>query len=483
MTTQKASNDPPKESLWALGATQAARLLGEGRITAEALTASCLERIAAIEPKVRAFAFLDAEQALADARECDRRRKAGLPGGPLFGLPVGIKDIIDVARTPTELGSPLHRGRRPRRDATLVARLRSAGAVVLGKTVTTEFAYFTPGPTRNPRDLDRTPGGSSSGSAAAVAAAMLPLAVGTQTNGSMIRPASFCGVFGMKPTFGLIPRTGVLNLSETLDTVGGYGRSLEDVALLIDALAGHDAGDAATRPEPAPRLAAYLAQAPRLKPRLAFVETPRWAEAEADTKAAFAELRDVLGDAVQPVELPAWAAGAWDAQRVIMHSEMAHNLGSDYERGRLRDGEPLMSDRLAQLIEDGRTVRAIDYHQARALQRALQAELAELFSAYDAILTPAAPGQAPTGMATGSPVFCTPWTLAGTPAVSLPILSGAEGLPIGLQIVGGTGEDARLLATARWVLEAVAAEQPPARRKAAKGATRGAKGRDGTRRR
>ena len=464
--------DTVRDNLWTLGATEALRLLNEGRITAEALAASCLDRIAAVEPKVRAFAFLDQERALADARECDRRRKAGLPTGPLFGLPVGVKDIIDVAGTPTEFGSPLHRGRRPRRDAVLVARLRSAGAVVFGKTVTTEFAYFTPGPTRNPRDFDRTPGGSSSGSAAAVAAAMLPLAIGTQTNGSMIRPASFCGVFGLKPSHGLIPRTGVLNLSETLDTVGGYGRSLADVALLIDALSGHDAGDPATAPEPGPRLAEYLATAPRLKPRLAFVETPRWSEAEPDTKAGFAELIEVLGDAVLRVELPPWFAGAWDAQRIIMHSEMAHNLKAEYQRGRPQAGDTRMSDRLAQLIEEGRDLRAADYLQALALQRALRAELAELFTSFDAILTPAAPGQAPVGMATGSPVFCTPWSLAGTPAVSLPILTGAGGLPIGVQMVGGVGEDARLLATARWVLDAVTSPERPG--KAAGGKVAGA---------
>jgi len=463
MTSRGAGRSEPKDSLWALGASEAAALLAQGRITAEALTASCLERIASLEPEVKAFAFLDRERALADARECDRRRKSGLPAGPLFGLPVGVKDIVDVARTPTELGSPLHRGRRPRRDATLVSRLRAAGAVILGKTVTTEFAYVTPGPTRNPHDLERTPGGSSSGSAAAVAAAMLPLAIGSQTNGSMIRPASFCGVFGMKPSHGLVPRTGVLNLSETLDHIGGYARSLEDLALLIDAIAGYDAGDEATRPEPAPRLAEYLAAAPRLKPRLAFVPTPRWEEAEADTRAAFAELIEVLGDAVHRVDLPEWVSAAWDAQWCIMQAEMAFNLRAEYERGRTDAGEPLMSDRLATVIEEGRGVTVVQYHEALALRRAVQAELAELFAVYDAVLTPSAPGQAPRGMATGSPVFCTLWTLAGTPSLSLPLLSGDDGLPIGLQMVGGIGEDARLLATARWVLERVA--PPPAKTK------------------
>jgi Asp-tRNA(Asn)/Glu-tRNA(Gln) amidotransferase A subunit family amidase len=445
-----------KERLWALNATEAARRLGEGRITAEALTASCLERIAALEPKVHAFAFLDAERALADARESDRRRKTGLPGGPLFGLPVGIKDIVDTAGMATECGSPLERGRRPRRDATLVARLRAAGAVILGKTVTTEYAVYHPGPTRNPHDLERTPGGSSSGSAAAVAAAMLPLAVGTQTNGSVIRPASFCGVYGMKPSFGAISRAGVLTQAPALDQIGGFARSLEDLALLLDAMIGHDPADLATRPEPAPRLAEQLARAPRLKPRLAFVESARWPEAEEDTKAAFAELIETLGDAVQPVQLPSFFDQGWEMQRRIMLSELAHNLAPAYARGRPAKGEQLLSDRLAAMIEEGRQVSAVAYHEARAAQRVMQAELDELFAVHDAVLTPAAPGQAPRGMATGSPVFCSLWTLAGVPALSLPILSGADGLPIGVQMVGGFGEDGRLLATARWVTELVA---------------------------
>jgi Asp-tRNA(Asn)/Glu-tRNA(Gln) amidotransferase A subunit family amidase len=264
----------------------------------------------------------------------------------------------------------------------------------------------------------------------------------------------------MKPSFGAISRTGVLTQAPALDQIGGFARSLEDLALLMDAMFGHDPADLATRPEPAPRLSEQLAAAPRLKPRLAFVETARWPEAEEDTKAAFAELIEALGDAVQPVQLPSRFDQGWEMHRRIMLSELAHSLAPAYARGRPAEGEKLLSDRLAQMIEEGRQVSAVAYHEARAAQRALQAELDQLFAVYDAVLTPAAPGQAPRGMATGSPVFCSLWTLTGVPAISLPILSGTEGLPIGLQMVGGFGEDGRLLATARWVLEALA---PPAR--------------------
>jgi len=456
-----------KEAFWALGATAAAKLLAAGKLTAEELTAACLERIGALEPTVQAFAFLDPALALTQARAQDRRRQSGQPCGPLFGLPVGVKDIVDTADMPTEWGSPIYRGRRPRRDATVVARLRAAGAVVLGKTVTTEFAVYHPGPARNPHDPAHTPGGSSSGSAAAMAAAMLPLALGSQTNGSTIRPAAFCGVFGFKPSFGLLSRAGVLTQSPSLDQLGCFARSLEDLALLTDALAGFDAADPATRPEAAPGLAQHLATAPRLKPKLAFVETPRWAEATPDTRAALAELCAALGDAIEPVTLPASFEAAWEMHRRIMLSELAHSLSGPHEQHRSQ-----LSERLAGMLDEGRQVSAVAYHAARAAQRALRADLAELFAVYDAIVTPAAPGEAPQGLeSTGSPVFCTPWTLAGVPALSLPIMRGSHGLPLGAQLVGGEGEDGRLLAVARWVLERAGAAAAPAKQ-AKKGSAR-----------
>ena len=253
-------------------AVQLAADLAAGKVNALEVTEACLARIAADEPRVQALAHLDPDHARAQARALDERKRAGRPLGPLHGLPVAVKDIVDTADFPTENGSVLHAGRRPLHDAAIVGRLRAAGAVLLGKTVTTEFACFTPGKTRNPHDPARTPGGSSSGSAAAVAAGMAPLAIGSQTNGSVIRPASFCGVFGFKPTYGLIPRTGVLATSATLDHVGVFARSVEDVALLAEPLMGFDPGDPATRPLPPPAAAARgagaaaRAAAPRVRP-------------------------------------------------------------------------------------------------------------------------------------------------------------------------------------------------------------------------
>jgi Asp-tRNA(Asn)/Glu-tRNA(Gln) amidotransferase A subunit family amidase len=439
-------------------AVQIAADIAAGKVSALAITDACLARIEADEPRVRAWAHLDPEHARAQARALDERKQAGLPLGPLHGLPVAVKDIVDTADFPTEHGSVLHAGRRPLRDAAVVARLRAAGAVLLGKTVTTEFACFTPGETRNPHDPERTPGGSSSGSAAAVAAGMAPLAVGSQTNGSVIRPASFCGVFGFKPSHGLIPRTGVLATSATLDHVGVFARSVEDLALAAEALAGFEAGDPATRPDPPPALRRVAASTPPVAPRLALVRGPTWDEAEPATRAAFAELAEVLGARLAEVALPEQFAAAVAVHRTIWTSELAHHLAPEYGRGRER-----LSGRLRELIEAGLATPAPDYLRALASRRGLREALAGVFGEFDAIVTPAAPGEAPRGLdATGSPAFCTLWSLTGAPAVSLPLLKGPAGLPMGVQLVGAPGDDARLLRTARWltgtVTEAVGTE-------------------------
>jgi len=405
------------------------------------------------DARVQAWAFLDPEHALAQARAADDVRLSGQPVGPLHGVPVGIKDIIDTADMPTENGSVLHAGRTPSRDATVVARLRGAGAVILGKTVTTEFATYTPGKTRNPHDPEHTPGGSSSGSAAAVAAGMVPLALGSQTNGSVIRPASFCGVWGFKPTHGLIPRHGILALSRTLDHVGLFARGVEDLALLAEQLVGHDERDPDTRPRARLPFVEVAAGEPPLPPMLALVKTPLWERADAETKEAFAELVEHLGDRVEELELFPSAAEAWQWHRTIMEAEMAANLEREWETGRDR-----LSESLRAQLARGREVRALDYQRARARIRPVQDSFLELFEQrYDAILTPAAPGTAPPGLAsTGDPAFCTLWTLCGMPAVSVPLMQGAAGLPLGVQLVGPRDGDARLLRTARWLVARVA---------------------------
>src|SRR3954467_2777594 len=246
----------------ALGAAEAARRMRDGLLTSEELVGGCLERIRQTEPAVQAWQFLDEEHALAQARAADERRRSGVPVGALNGIPVGIKDIIDTADMPTENGTVLHHGRTPHTDAAVVAKLRAAGAVIMGKTVTTECAYFNPGKTRNPHNPEHTPGGSSSGSAAAVAAAMVPLALGSQTAGSVIRPGAFCGDYAFKPSHGLIPRTGVLTLSRALDHVGLFSRSLDDLALLAEELVGYDAGDPDSRPRARMPFSAVLNEEP-----------------------------------------------------------------------------------------------------------------------------------------------------------------------------------------------------------------------------
>jgi len=436
-----------------LSASDAARAIREGSISSAQLVEACLARIQAVEPEVQAWQYLDPEHALAQARARNLDRMEGRPIGPLHGVPVGVKDIIDTADMPTEDGTVLHAGRTPDRDATVVSMLRAAGAVIMGKTVTTECATYTPGKTRNPHNAEHTPGGSSSGSAAAVAAGMVPLALGSQTNGSVIRPASFCGVYGFKPTHGLVSRHGILKLSRTLDQVGVFARTLEDVALLAEQLTGYDERDPDTRPRARIPFVQTAAEEPPLAPRFAFVKTPLWERAEDETREAFAELAGVLGGQCEEYKLPESLRDAWDWHRTIMEAEMAANLDLEWERGR---------DRLSQSLRDqlarGREVRALDYQKALARIPMLNQGFEELFSHFDAVLTPAAPGVAPKLAATGDPAFCTLWTLCGMPAVSLPLMKGADGLPLGVQLIGRRDGDARLLRTARWLVAKVQAD-------------------------
>ncbi len=438
-----------------LTAADAARLVREGALTSEELVRACLERMREVEPKIQAWTFLDEEHALSQARAADEKRREGNPVGPLHGIPVGVKDIIDTSDMPTENGTVLHAGRTPRTDAAVVARLRAAGAVILGKTVTTECAYFHPGKTRNPHNPGHTPGGSSSGSAAAVAAGMVPLALGSQTNGSVIRPAAFCGVYGFKPSHGLIPRSGVFTLSRTLDHIGVFARTIEDVALAAEELVGHDEGDPDTRPRARIPFGAIAAEEPPIPPVIAFLKTPLWDRVEPESKEALGELVGALGERIEEIELVPSAGDAWDWHKTIMEAEMAANLEREWRHGREK-----LSDKLRGLIERGREVRAVDYQRALSAIPPIQESFEELFTQrYDAILTPAAPGPAPRGLdSTGDPSFCTLWTLAGLPAVSLPLLRASSGLPIGVQLVGRRNFDARLLRTARWLVSKLAAD-------------------------
>lgn len=429
-----------------LTATEAARRIAAGDISSEDLVRACLQRIDALEPNIQAWAFLDPEHALEQARAADALRREGKGVGPLHGVPVAIKDIIDTADMPTENGCPIFKGRRPDSDATCIAALRRAGAVVMGKAVTTELATMTPSRTKNPRKLEHTPGGSSSGSAAAVAAGMVPLALGTQTGGSVIRPAAFCGVWGFKPTFGLIPRPGVLTQAHSLDTVGVMGRTIEDVALLADALQGYDERDSASFAVSRPNLLAVATEEWPLAPLFAFVKTHAWKDADAVTHEAFGALAERLGAQIKEIDLDLTTERGLAAARTVQGAELATHFGPLLDRA-----PDMISKGLTQRIEEGRRIRGVDYVAALNAREVYYAAIEAVLRDHNAILTPAALGPAPKGYATtGNPIFCGFWTYLGVPAVTVPLLEAD--LPMGVQLIGARRDDGRLLRTARWLV-------------------------------
>ena len=422
--------------------------MAAGQVSAVDIVSAHLKRIAETEPQLQAWAWLDGEYALAQARALDDRRKSGAAIGLLHGLPVGIKDVIDVARVPGENGTPIDKGRVPTKDATLVTRLRAAGAVIMGKTVTTELAFMNPSKSRNPHDPTHTPGGSSAGSAVAVAAGHVPLAVGTQTGGSVIRPASFCGIVGYKPSFGMIGRTGILPQSPFLDTVGVFARSVTDAALLAEVLAGHDSGDPATAAMPAPRLLQTAGAPPPVRPDFALADLPSPPETPPDLRAALDELAHFLGDRCERFDLPDMFGEAVAIRTRINEAEMAKFYYPHEKRGR-----DLMSPMVIAAMDKGKAIPARDYLSALDWRGVLNAGLDHLFDRCDAILCAASVGPAPAHLdTTGDSAFNGIWTLCGTPAVTLPVFQSSTGMPMGLQLIGRAGDDARLLRTANWLM-------------------------------
>jgi Asp-tRNA(Asn)/Glu-tRNA(Gln) amidotransferase A subunit family amidase len=433
--------------LTSLTASEAAARIARGDLLAEELARAYLARIDELEPQVKAWAYLDRDGVVAQAKSADEKRREGKGVGPLHGVPVGIKDIIDTGDMPTENGCAAFKGRQPHKDAACVAALRSAGAVILGKTVTTELAVFNPSVTRNPRNLEHTPGGSSAGSAAAIAAAMVPAALGTQTVGSVIRPSAFCGIYGYKPTFGLIPRSGVLTQAPSLDTVGVMGRSVEDLALVADAMQAYDDRDPGSLAGSRPRLLPRATEDFPLAPLFVLVKTHAWAEADPATREAFGELKEHLGEQIQEVSIDNTTERGFAAARVVQKVELAHHYGPLLDKS-----AAALSPGLAKLIEEGRRVPGVEYLEALNAREVYYNVVEELFRDYGTILTPAALGPAPKGLtSTGNPVFCGLWTYLGVPAVTLPALE-ADGLPMGVQLIGPRRDDGRLLRTARWLV-------------------------------
>ncbi len=414
----------------ALTATAAARAIRAGTLAPAELMEACLDRMAAREAVVQAMAFFDPAQA----------RGATPRPGPLHGMPIGVKDVLDTADMPSEYNSPIWRGHRPRADAACVAWARAAGAVVLGKTITTEFATRSPGPTTNPHDPGRTPGGSSSGSAAGVAAGFFPLAFGTQTAGSVIRPAAFCGVVGYKPTFGLINRNGMKLMSDSLDTVGVMARSVADCALFAGAVSGHDLGDPDVRP--------------LSSPRIGVCRSPSWDRAAPETTALFERAAGRLayaGAHVRDFGLPSEFAALEAAHAVIMNNESARALG--WEMNTARDQ---LSPSLRERMEWGLAQPEAALIESHALFRFLRSDFEAILGDLDILLTPSAAGEAPPGLAwTGDAGFNFIWTSLHVPCVTVPAGVGPNGMPLGLQIVAPRGRDREALAWAAWVAAAL----------------------------
>jgi Asp-tRNA(Asn)/Glu-tRNA(Gln) amidotransferase A subunit family amidase len=415
--------------------------IASGETSAEAVTRACLERISAREREVEAWAHLDPASAIVQAQ----RRDQMLPHGPLHGVPVGIKDIMDTADLPTEYGSPIYAGNQPKSDAACVALLRAAGAVILGKTVTTEFAAMHPGKTRHPAAADRTPGGSSSGSAAAVADRMVPVALGTQTMGSVIRPAAYCGVVGYKPTYGLINRAGIKPQAESIDTVGIIARSVDDAALLGAVLMGADPG-------------AFDGAVPR-SPRIALYRGPDWSMVE---KAADEVLDQTArrcakaGATIEDAGAPPILREALDAHLQIVCYELARAYAFEWTERR-----DMLSKELRGIVTRGLGVSWEDYLAASNRASAARRWIAETFTRVDLWLTVSGPGEAPVGMATGDPVLNRVWSLLHLPVITLPAGRGPAGLPLGIQLIGPHRRDAEFVRTARWAESVLSPDSVP----------------------
>ena len=421
-------------------ATEAARLIAAGNLSAETLLQQCLSRIDAYETEVGAWQEIDREGALAAARSADR----GPIKGPLHGIPIGVKDIVDVAGMRTTCGSVIYSGNIATSDAACVAMARNAGAIILGKTVSTEFAAMTPGKTRNPHDLTRSPGGSSSGSAAALAYGSALLTLGTQTIGSTVRPAAYCGVVGFKPTYGLFSLEGVKAQAESMDTLGLMARSAQDIELFANSLLGVEgfAGNIGVG-----------------KPvRIGICRSPQWPEARPETVAALqraATAFEKAGAQLQPIELDADFTRVPDAQWLILKFEFARALAWEHANFAAR-----LSPALRALLDDGRAIALADYYSATALARICRERIARYFDGVDVFLTPSAASEAPAFDAPSDLLFQRLWTVLRLPAITLPAFTGPNGLPVGVQLVGKSGDDAGLLALARWAERALVGGQP-----------------------
>jgi len=427
--------------------TELAHQLREGQISSVDACLQYIERIEKFEKDVKAWAHFSKKLLLEKALDADVYRKSGKPLGALHGLPIAVKDIIGTIDMPTECGTTIRKKISSSQESEVVNLLKIEGAIVMGKTETTELAYFHPGKTTNPHDYTRTPGGSSSGSAAAVAAHMAPLSIGSQTNGSIIRPASYCGVVGYKPSYGLISRSGVLRQSDKLDHIGVFGKTVEDVALLAKVLIKKDLYDVSTIYYSTEEMINVCKKGPIFEPKFIFYKTKNWKNIDKESQKSFELLIKTFKKNIEVFDTPSYFDDIPRYHKVIHETDMANNFQKYYKKSKKK-----LSKEMISAIERGLKYSAKEYADAIDFMKQSYKSYSDVFADYHGVLTPATTGVAPKGLkSTGSPEFCTVWTYMGLPTISLPLLTGANNLPLGVQLIGDKLDDLRFLGVANWL--------------------------------
>ena len=433
--------------IFSLSANELAAQLREGEISSVEVCSQYIERIGKFEKDVKAWSHFNKKLLLEKAAEADEHRISGKPLGLLHGLPVAVKDIIGTLDMPTECGTTIRKKMTASQDSEVVNLLKIAGAIIMGKTETTELAYFHPGKTTNPHDYKRTPGGSSSGSAAAVAAYMAPLSIGSQTNGSTIRPASYCGVVGYKPSYGLISRYGILKQSDKLDQVGIFGKSVEDVALLAKVLIKKDLFDPSTIHYSAEEMMDVCRKGPLFDPKFIFYKTKNWKNLDKESQESFEIFIKTFKKNIEVFDTPSYFDDIPKYHKIIHETDMANNFQLYYKKYKKK-----LSKEMVSAIERGLKNSATEYAEAIDFMKRSYDSYKEVFEDYHGVLTPASSGVAPKGLGnTGSPEFSTVWTYLGLPSISLPLLTGKNDLPLGIQLIGDKYDDLRFLGVASWV--------------------------------
>jgi len=433
--------------IFSLSASELAAQLREGEISSVEVCSQYIERIGKFEKDVKAWSHFNKKLLLEKAAEADEHRISGKPLGLLHGLPVAVKDIIGTLDMPTECGTTIRKKMNTSQDSEVVNLLKVAGAIIMGKTETTELAYFHPGKTTNPHDYKRTPGGSSSGSAAAVAAHMAPLSIGSQTNGSTIRPASYCGVVGYKPSYGLISRYGILKQSDKLDQVGIFGKSVEDVALLAKVLIKKDLFDPSTIHYSTEDMIDVCRKGPLFDPKFIFYKTKNWKNLDKESQESFEIFIKTFKKNIEVFDTPSYFDDIPKYHKIIHETDMANNFQLYYKKYKKK-----LSKEMVSAIERGFKNSATEYAEAIDFMKRSYDSYKEVFEDYHGVLTPASSGVAPKGLGnTGSPEFSTVWTYLGLPSISLPLLTGKNDLPLGIQLIGDKHDDLRFLGVASWV--------------------------------